>query len=200
MKLLVICGQKGAGKDTLAENLINNGWIKIAYADVLKEALMTLFGWDKTYFEHNKKEVVDEEWNTTPRQMCQLLGTEFLRETCSFLNTEVYHPINNTIFKASFHIKRVHQKITQLVSENPDVNIVITDGRFADEIDYVRWMGGNVIKIIRPSMKTNEYSSHVSETFVDQLDSEDLLIVNDETVEQLWNKLDSFLSEHHRNS
>jgi tRNA uridine 5-carbamoylmethylation protein Kti12 len=196
MKLLVICGQKGAGKDTLAAKLINEGWIQIAYADILKEALMVLFGWDKSYFEHNKKEVIDYEWNTTPRQMCQLLGTEFLRHTCSFLNTDVEHPDNKSIFKATFHIKRVHQKITQLISDNPNVKIVITDGRFEDEIEYVRWMGGSVIKIVRPSIVTNEYSNHPSETYINQLNKVDLLINNDGTISNLWRKLDGFLSEH----
>jgi hypothetical protein len=194
MKLLVISGKKGSGKDTLATYLINNGWSSMAYADTLKEALMVLFNWDKSIFEHSTKELIDNEWGTSPREMCQLLGTEFLREKCSFLNTTIYHPITKEPFQATFHIKRVHQKILKLLEDNPNTNIVITDGRFPDEIEYVKWMGGKVIKIERPLLQNNEYSNHSSENQIDNL-SYDFLIVNNETIENLWNKFNNILAK-----
>jgi hypothetical protein len=76
----------------------------------------------------------------------------------------------------------------KLLENNQNCNIVITDGRFPDEIKYVKWMGGTVIKIERPSLKNNEYSNHTSENQIDKL-LYDYLIVNDGTKEDMWNKL-----------
>jgi hypothetical protein len=192
MKLLVISGRKGSGKDTLATYLINNGWKSMAYADTLKEALIVLFDWDKSIFEHSTKELIDNEWGTSPREMCQLLGTEFLRERCSFLNTTIYHPISNEPFQATFHIKRIHQKILKLLENDPNTNIVITDGRFPDEIEYAKWMGGIVIKIERPTLIVNQYSNHASEHNIDKL-AYDHLIINDGTKEDMWDKIKKIL-------
>ena len=193
MKLLLISGRKGSGKDTLATHLINNSWHSMAYADTLKDALLVLFNWDKSIFEQSTKELIDTEWGTSPREMCQLLGTEFLRERCSFLNTTIYHPFTKEPFQSSFHIKRVHQKILKLLENNQNCNIVITDGRFPDEIEYIKWMGGTVIKIERPSLKNNEYSNHSSENQIDKL-LYDYLIVNDGTKEDMWKKIDNTLN------
>jgi hypothetical protein len=195
MKLLVISAQKGAGKDTLAQHLVSNGWISLSYADTLKDALMVLFNWDKSIFEHNSKELIDPEWNTSPRQMCQLLGTEFLRQQCSFLNTSIKHPTNNETFNATFHIKRTHQKILKILEYVPNPKIVITDGRFKDELDYVKFMGGSIVKIIRPSMEDNHYSNHPSETYVKSLTEKDVdyTIINNGTIEELWSKIDKII-------
>jgi len=196
MKLLLLIGNKGVGKDTLAKSLLNNGWVSLAYADTLKDALMVLFNWDKDIFEQSSKELIDNEWGTSPRQMCQLLGTEFLREKCFFLNTTIYHPITNQPFQATFHIKRVHQKILKLLENNPNINIVITDGRFKDEIEYVKWMDGYTIKIDRPSVSNNEYSNHSSETYIRNLGKDDVnyYIINDGTIQDLWNKIENILA------
>lgn len=195
MNLLLLIGNKGVGKDTLATHLINKGWIQMAYADTLKEALMVLFNWDKSIFNQSTKETIDNEWGTSPRQMCQLLGTEFLREKCSFLNTTIYHPVTNEPFQATFHIKRVHQKILKLLDDNPTSKIVITDGRFKDEIEYVKWMNGTTIKIDRPTVSNNEYSNHLSETYIKNLTQNDVdyYILNDGTINELWNKINNFI-------
>jgi len=195
MKLIVLCGQKGVGKVTLAQYLINNGWFSIAYADTLKEALMVLFDWDKNIFEQSSKELIDPEWGTSPRLMCQLLGTEFLREKCSFLNTTIYHPFTKEPFQATYHIKRVHQKILKLLDDNPNANIVITDGRFKDEIEYVKWLGGITIKIDRSSVLSNEYSNHDSEKYVGCLNKEnvDYYILNNGTINDLWDNIDKIV-------
>lgn len=195
MKLLLLIGNKGVGKDTLATHLINHGWIQMAYADTLKEALMVLFNWDKSIFDQSTKETIDTKWGTSPRQMCQLLGTEFLREKCSFLNTTIYHPVTNEPFQATFHIKRVHQKILKILENNANSKIVITDGRFKDEIEYVKWINGITIKIDRPTVLNNEYSNHQSETYITNLgkDDVDYYILNDETIENLWNKINNII-------
>jgi hypothetical protein len=54
-------------------------------------------------------------------------------------------------------------------------------------------MSGSVIKIERPLLYNNEYSNHASENQIDNL-SYDFLIVNNGTIEDLWNKLINILN------
>ena len=185
--IVLLVGKKGAGKDTLASTLISRGWKRFAFADTIKEALCVLMGWSMDYFEHPIKEANDPVWNTTPRQMCQLIGTEFLRNQCSFFNTEIRHPNTNTGFNASFHIKRLHMKLCEFISENPDVpGIVITDGRFPDELSYVRdFLHGQLWKIERESL--NSIDMHESEANINRFPVEwfDRIIQNNGTIYEL---------------
>lgn len=197
MKLLGLSGNKGAGKDTVAEYLRQQGWITISYADTLKNALQILFNWDKSIFDQSTKELIDPVWNTSPREMCQLLGTEFLREQCKFLNTNIINPLTNQQFTATYHIKRTHQRILDILQYLPNSNIVITDVRFQDELDYIHFMGGSIIKIDRPSLQDNQYSNHPSETFVKSLTKKDVeyYVINDGTIDDLWNKINEEINK-----
>lgn len=99
-------------------------------------------------------------WDVIPRKMCQELGTEFLRDYCSsFLDLNIIHPKTKEIKKVNFYVKRLHKEILKLY--NTDTNIVISDGRFQDEIDYVKWLCRIVIKIVR-NTELNEFSNHKS--------------------------------------
>jgi hypothetical protein len=185
--VVLIVGKKGAGKDTLASALIARGWKRFAYADTLKEGLCALMGWDMNRFEHPIKEEIDPEWNTSPRQMCQLLGTEFLRQQCAFFNTTIYHPDTLIGFNASFHIKRLHMKLCDFIREHPDVpGIIITDGRFHDELSYVRdFLKGQLWKVERTT--ANSTDTHASEIYIDEFPREwfHRIINNNGTIEDL---------------
>ena len=46
--LIGICGLIGSGKDTVAQNLIDNhNFVKISFADKLKDAVASMFSWDR---------------------------------------------------------------------------------------------------------------------------------------------------------
>ena len=70
----------------------------------------------------------------SPRFMMQYLGTDVLR---TLLGSKLDNSITykNKKYKASFHIKRIHQLIVPLLEEGK--KIIIVDARFQDEIDYV---------------------------------------------------------------
>ena len=40
-------GFKGSGKDTAAKSLIDDSFVKVAFADTVKDVLATIFGWDR---------------------------------------------------------------------------------------------------------------------------------------------------------
>ena len=63
-KIIGICGSAGSGKDTLAQQLIQNGYEKIAFADTLKDILSVVFGWDRSSLEGNTPET--RAWREKP--------------------------------------------------------------------------------------------------------------------------------------
>lgn len=192
MKIILLVGNKRVGKDTCANELIKNNYIQFSFAEFLKKSLQPLFDWTNETFDDDNKERKDNYWNITPRKMCQELGTDFLRDYCSsFLDLNIIHPITKEIKKFSFHIKRLHKEILKYYNTN--TNIIISDGRFQDEIDYVKWLNGKIIKIIR-NTKLNEFSNHKSETGIDNLINIDYVLLNNGTKEELINKLKSVIS------
>lgn len=192
MKIILLVGNKRVGKDTCANELVKNNYIQFSFAKFLKKSLQPLFDWTNETFNDDNKERIDNYWNITPRKMCQELGTEFLRDYCSsFLDLNIIHPITKEIKKVSFHIKRLHKEILKYYNTN--TNIIISDGRFQDEIDYVKWLNGKIIKIVR-NTNLNEFSNHKSETGIDNLINIDYILLNNGTKEELINKLKSVIS------
>ena len=87
-----ICGLIGSGKGTAADYLVNElGYTKLSFADKLKDAVATMFSWDRTLLEGDTKESrewrehPDEFWTKetgktiTPRLVLQLFGTDCMR-------------------------------------------------------------------------------------------------------------------------
>jgi hypothetical protein len=189
MKIVLLVGHKRVGKDTCANELIKRGWVQFSFAQFLKKALQPLFGWTDETFNDENKEKIDETWSITPRKMCQELGTEFLRDYCSkFLDLSIV--IKDKPVNVTFHIKRLHQEISKLDS---NANIIISDGRFQDEIDYVKMMGGTVIKIERENIH-NEFSNHKSETGIDNLINIDYVLLNNGTKDELIDKFNQLFN------
>lgn len=202
MKIIGLTAKKGSGKDTFADYLVkNHGYIKLSFAQYIKESAKVLFQWTDDDFEQDKKEIKDEYWNISPREFLQQFGTDFLRNFLHILNSEELKIYNNTKIvlcgkkKFSFHIKRLNLHITELYKINSVNNkIVISDIRFEDEYEYVKKLGGTIIKIERPSIKNNIYSQHESESFFDKL-KEDYLIKNIFSLDIFYNKIEYLLKE-----
>lgn len=187
--LIVLSGKKGSGKDTIADMFVKKGWIKVAFAQFIKKALIELMGWDESVLNNQEKEKNDKYWDISPRFMMQYLGTEVLRNS---LGDKLCKNISyqGKEYQASFHIKRLHQLIVPLLEDNK--NVIIVDGRFQDEIDYVKWMGGLTIGI-RGRENLNEYSNHSSEKDINHFQNIDLVINNSGTLESLTNKVNHFI-------
>ena len=141
--IIGICGFIGSGKDTIADFLVSHhGYRRESFASTLKDAVASVFGWDRIMLEGTTKasrvwrEQEDEWWSerlgikVTPRLVLQLWGTDVCRKA--------YH---DDIWIAS-----LENKLRKIEDD-----IVISDCRFPNEIQAIKNLGGDVIRVIRGS-------------------------------------------------
>jgi len=153
MKVVGFTGFAQSGKDTAAGFLVERGWKRLAFADILRQSLYELNPIVDTWVDGQAtdrvQDIVDDiGWDRAKveypeiRQLLQRFGTEVGRQ----------------LYGESFWIERVTNQITK-----GPVNgkYVITDVRFPNELVAVRNLGGKVYKIQRPGNKP--VNSHVSD-------------------------------------
>lgn len=175
MVLIGIAGQKGVGKDTVADFLVAHyGFHKHAFADPIKEAVVTLFQLDPMQMLGDNKEKIDPRHNLSPRQMMQIVGTDMFR---NMVSQDFW----------TNHFKRWYL-------ERESDNIVVSDVRFQNEVDTIRALGGRVIRIKRHVESAGEIrhtlqDSHPSETGVAALTGMSKTLVNDGSIEDLHQKV-----------
>lgn len=149
--LIGVTGRKKSGKDTIGKYLIDNhGFVRVAFADSLKKACKHIFGFtDEQLYDDTLKEVVDEYWQHSPREILQKVGTELFRielpRLCKNISSDIW-------------IRSVDRKIKKLRSEG-HTRFVITDVRFDNELeyitklqDYIKKKHGYTWKVSRPSL------------------------------------------------
>ena len=139
--IIGLVGFQGAGKDTIADYLVNiHEFKRESFANTLKDAVAHIFGWDRELLEGRTRqsrawrEQPDEWWSNrlgreiTPRWVLQYWGTEVARRG-----------FHDDIWIASLENKL--RKITD--------DVVISDCRFPNEIAAIKSAGGRVIRVVR---------------------------------------------------
>ena len=140
-QIIGIVGFIGSGKDTVADYLVNfHQFRRESFANSLKAAVSQVFGWDRELLEGRTnqsriwRETKDEWWSkrlgcdVTPRWVLQYWGTEVVRK--------------------GFHDDMWVASLENRLRSSTD-DIVITDGRFPNEIKAIRNAGGKVVRIKR---------------------------------------------------
>lgn len=140
MAVIGLVGFIGSGKGTAGDILMRDcGYKKFAFADSLKDAVSSIFLWPRGLLEGDSeasrqfREQVDPWWSkrlgyeVTPRLILQKFGTEACRNN-----------IADNIWIAALE-KRIQGY----------QDVVITDVRFPNEIEFVRSAGGKIIRIKR---------------------------------------------------
>lgn len=174
MIVVGISGRAGAGKDSLADELVrNHGFTRVGFADALKESLLVLNPFVPTDegrgFERLSELVGREGWERAKRnypevrRLLQSLGAEAVRDR---LGKDMW------IHVADREVQR-HDRV------------VIPDVRYRNETDYVRGYGGIVVSIRRPLYSETD-GTHSSEQ-TDRLPY-DVLLINDGDLDDLQAK------------
>jgi len=173
--LIGLVGRKFSGKDTLGLYLIKKySFTRLAFADSLKNACKIIFGFSDSQINGDLKETIDPFWGHTPREILQKVGTDLFRNKLSDLCKNI---------SSDIWIKNIERQLESIDT----TNIVITDVRFPNEVDFIKKHGGITIKITRPNLIHN--FEHSSENQIDEMVC-DYEIINDSTILNLYTKFE----------
>lgn len=205
--IIGILGYIGSGKGTVASYLANEyGFRQDSFAGSLKDACAALFDWPRHMLEGDTKESrewreqVDPWWaeqlgrpGFSPRLALQLMGTDVIR--------------NN------FDEKMWFLTVQNKIRKDPSRNVVISDVRFPNEVNFIKENGGKLLKVNRGSPpvwletailanKGNSIAKDIMQkTYPNVHFSEwawagvqpDIEISNDGTLEQLYEQINGII-------
>ena len=189
--IIGLAGFKSSGKDTIADLLVlQYGFKKLSFASVLKDMLSIIFSWPRDKLEgldeesREWREQPDEWWSKTlgiglftPRDALQIVGTDLFRD---HLHEDIW-------------VKVLERKLLQ------NINYVISDCRFENEINMLIQHGGKIVHVYRNLPKWfDDYKNntrivyeasdlHCSEKEWIRCHS-DIEIINDGSLEELHEK------------
>ena len=162
-----LAGRMGSGKSTLSNELLNRGFKKIAFADVLKKSLAITYDIDlhRMYDLKSKSEKLDKKiyWNKFYSdklfKICNvndfnlpIENKEFstLRELMQYVGSDVLR-----VYDKDFHVKKTIENL------NMEENYVFDDFRFPNELESLQKLNAKCYYILRPN--NSNISNHISE-------------------------------------
>lgn len=196
-------GRIGSGKSELAKICQDAGFKKLYFALPLKQLVADLihvkleeindlkniekkysFGKIDYLFLHKKTGIpfktIEEEMSKiefkTVRQLLQFIGTDLIRK-----------------YNTNWHVNKI-KKIIKQGGEN--INYVIDDIRFKNELCLVKELGGDCWFIIRP--KIDNVSNHISETSLTWRDFGNKIIINDSSLELFKFRWEAFFNHYEK--
>ena len=190
--IIGVVGYIGSGKGTVGDILERDyGYKKFAFADALKDAVAQIFVWPRGLLEGDSnasrafRERVDPWWSNklgyevTPRLILQKMGSEACRDN-----------IADNICIAALE-KRIHGY----------EDVVISDTRFPNEIDFIRSAGGKIILVKRGDDPSPEELSkmHISETAWNNY-VPDFILHNEGTVDDLKENIKTILTQNDKDA
>ena len=190
--LIGVVGLISSGKGTVSDRLVEkHGFIKDSFAKSLKDAVASMFNWDRSMLEGDTessrhwREQPDKFWSEkfgkpiTPRWVLQYFGTEVMRG-------HMYDAI----------------WVDSCIGRYKGLKTVIADTRFPNEVKAIRAHGGKIIRVKRgqdPDWFVNYVEGnivpkdiHTSE-YAWAREEFDFTIENNGTFEELNQKVDELI-------
>jgi hypothetical protein len=184
--LIGLAGSAGAGKSTAARHLReDHEFERLRFAGPLKAMIRALLEAQGVGLatairmtDGDLKEVPTKYLGgRTPRYAMQTLGTEWGRD----------------LIAADFWLSAAREMIAKerlesLARHDSEARIVFDDVRFANEAEFIRALGGRVIRITRADAQPSVGAAHASEG---QTFAADIKISNDGSIEDLTAAIDA---------
>lgn len=140
--IIGLCGYKGCGKTTAAEELYKIGYTRIRFAQGLK-AMLLAFGLTEAMVDGDQKEVpTDLLMGQTPRHAMQTLGGDWGRG----------------MIAENLWVENWKHRVLATPEHVP---IVADDLRYPNEVEMIQALGGDIVMITRPGFERS--STHASE-------------------------------------
>lgn len=170
--IIALTGLKRSGKSTAAKHLETKyGFIRINFKDALLTELKQYFpDFLKAEAEYHAC-TVDELLERKPghiRQLLQNFGTELRRGE-----------------DPNYWIEKWNNKVY------PGENIVVDDVRFLNEAEMVKENFGKIIRIVRLGQESKD--GHASETEMDKIEHDYIIVADEGSPEQITSYLDAFM-------
>lgn len=184
MQLIGLKGLKGAGKDAVADYLVERyGFTKLSFARPMKGSAAACLGAgnDPLFFEEMKN-------NPNARIKLEVDGVTIIdisvREYLQFFGTQGHRQIPE--FGENVWVDMLGFQLT-----DEDGKYVMPDSRFENECKAIRDNGGTVIQIIRDAVVDGD--AHESEAPIDPalIDTD---LFNNGTLEDLYATVDAYMA------
>jgi hypothetical protein len=203
MKIIGIGGRARAGKDTAAKTLVQNGYVRIALADALKEFVSQSLEIPIEYFQRD--DLKDKPFYTSIQlyvneiillleDFCRLTGKDANtinwatipqtanfknpREALQFIGTE----LGRNIIDKDIWLKEFQKRAAK------EEFVVVTDMRFQNEREFIKDLGGTLVKVNRKAVEESG-DTHSSENNLGTDSEYDVVMDNDGTLEELEQKV-----------
>lgn len=160
-RLLGLCGYKGSGKDSVHNAIYRMGinTYNHKFAEPLKRIAAAFLNEcapnvDQSLI-HRDNGVAKQTREDVQEDLDEITGgaVRSVRQLLQFLGTEMGRQMNEDLWVRVLDRKiRMHAQVENCLN-------VITDCRFANEVEYVRQAGGAVVLVERPGLKPDGHAS-----------------------------------------
>jgi hypothetical protein len=166
-----LVGLRGAGKDTAATILVENGWRRVAFADALYLEVAEAFGVTLEFLQRR-------ETKETPLEELRLLNCKDMLYVGRFLAIEearladagasvpqiellcqprspreILQVWGTEYRRQLYNDDYWREQVHKVIQANPGTNFVVTDVRFPDEGKLIEQvLGGRLGRVVRPSL------------------------------------------------
>jgi len=179
--LVGIAGPMGSGKSTVSSFLVTEGFVELAFADPIKQACKTIWHLDDQQLWGAKKDIVDPRLGIAPRTLFQIFGTDLIRECLPKLVPDYLVQDQTWVWS-----------LGQTLQSHSDRDVVVSDVRFRNEVEWLKAKGGQIWWIERPDLTDSIFRKHKSENDISMGDA-DMVFVNNSTIDNLFQKIKDHL-------